>query len=67
MYFDGAAHNGGASTGVEFITSHEYMLPFTFTLNRCCFNNDIEYQPLTNELHLAVDMKQLHLKVSGDS
>ena len=31
MYFDGAAHRGGAGAGVVFITSQEEILPFSFT------------------------------------
>ncbi|XP_069148093.1 uncharacterized protein [Solanum lycopersicum] len=75
MYFDGAAHRGGAgagvvfitSAGVVFITSQEEILPFSFTLKQCCSNNVAEYQALILGLEMAVDMKQLHLQVFGDS
>ena len=75
MYFDGAAHRGGAgagvvfitSAGVVFITSQEEILPFSFTLKQCFSNNVVEYQALILGLEMAVDMKQLHLQVFGDS
>ena len=75
MYFDGAAHRGGAgagvvfitSAGVVFITSQEEILPFSFTLKQCCSNNVAEYQALILGLEMAVDMKQLYLQVFGDS
>ena len=66
MYFDGAAHRGGAGVGVVFITSQEEILPFSFTLKQCCSNNVAEYQALILGLEMAVDMKQLHLQVFGD-
>ena len=61
MYFDGAAHRGGAGAGVVFITSQEQIIPFSFTLKQCCSNNVAEYQALILGLEMAVDMKQLHL------
>ncbi|KAH0701815.1 hypothetical protein KY285_016093 [Solanum tuberosum] len=67
MYFEGAAHRGGARAGVVFITSQEEILPFSFTLKQCCSNNNVEYQELILGLEMAVDMKQLHLQVFGDS
>ncbi|XP_015166558.1 uncharacterized protein [Solanum tuberosum] len=67
MYFDGAAHRGGASAGVVFIISQEEILPFSFTLKQCCSNNVAEYQTLIIGLEMAVDMKQLNLQIFGDS
>ncbi|XP_049405316.1 uncharacterized protein LOC125868805 [Solanum stenotomum] len=67
MYFDGAAHRGGAGAGVVFITSQEEILPFSFSLKQCCSNNVAEYQALILGLEMAVDMKQLNLQVFGDS
>ncbi|KAH0729703.1 hypothetical protein KY289_000891 [Solanum tuberosum] len=67
MYFDRAAHRGGAGTGVVFITSQEEILPFSFTLKQCCSNNIVEYQALILGLEIVVNMKQLHLQVFGDS
>ncbi|KAH0732693.1 hypothetical protein KY289_003881 [Solanum tuberosum] len=46
IHFDGAAHHGGASVGMVFITSQEEILPFSFTLTQCCSNNIAEYQGL---------------------
>ncbi|XP_015078307.1 uncharacterized protein LOC107022114 [Solanum pennellii] len=60
MYFDGAAHRGGAGAGMVFITSQEEILPFSFTLKKCCSNNVAEYEALILGLEMAVDMKQLH-------
>ncbi|XP_049360652.1 uncharacterized protein LOC125825352 [Solanum verrucosum] len=67
MYFDGAAHRGGAGVGVVFITSQEEILPFSFTLKQCCSNNVVEYQALILGIEMVVDMKQLNLQVFGDS
>ncbi|KAH0669470.1 hypothetical protein KY289_023963 [Solanum tuberosum] len=67
MYFDVDAHNGGASTGVVFITSQEDILPFSFTLKQHCSNNVVEYQALILGLEIVVDMKQSNLQVFGDS
>ncbi|XP_015072667.1 uncharacterized protein LOC107016839 [Solanum pennellii] len=67
MYFDGATHRGGAGAGVVFITSQEEILPFSFTLKQCCSINVAEYQALILGLEMAVNMKQLHLQVFGDS
>ena len=67
MYFDEAAHRDGAGAGVVFITLQEEILPFSFTLKQCCSNNVAKYQALILGLEMAVDMKQLHLQVFGDS
>ncbi|KAL0401719.1 UNVERIFIED_CONTAM: hypothetical protein Slati_4201800 [Sesamum latifolium] len=55
MYFDGVSHKEGA--GVESYSSHP--------MN--CSNNVVEYEALILGLEMAVDIKQLHLKVFGDS
>ncbi|XP_071920668.1 uncharacterized protein [Coffea arabica] len=67
MYFDGAAHRDGAGAGVVFYTSEADVLSYSFTLTRRCSNNMAEYQALILGLETAVDMKQLHLRVYGDS
>nr|XP_027127725.1 uncharacterized protein LOC113743826 [Coffea arabica] len=67
MYFDGAAHRDGAGAGVIFYTPESDILPYSFTLTRRCSNNVAEYQALILGLETAVDMKQLHLRVYGDS
>ncbi|XP_069145970.1 uncharacterized protein [Solanum lycopersicum] len=53
MYFDGAAHRGGAGAGVVFISSQEEIVPFSFTLKQCCSNNVAEYQALILGLEMA--------------
>ncbi|XP_071912457.1 uncharacterized protein [Coffea arabica] len=67
MYFDGAAHRDGAGAGVIFYTPEADILPYSFTLTRRCSNNVAEYQALILGLETAVDMKQLQLRVYGDS
>ncbi|XP_071932974.1 uncharacterized protein [Coffea arabica] len=67
MYFDRAAHRDGAGAGVVFYTPEADILPYSFTLTRRCSNNVAEYQALIFGLETAVDMKQLHLRVYGDS
>ncbi|KAL0446206.1 UNVERIFIED_CONTAM: hypothetical protein Slati_1748500 [Sesamum latifolium] len=67
MYFDGVSHKEGVGAGVVFVTSEEEVLPYSFTLTQNCSNNVAEYQALIFELEMAVDIKQLHLKVYGDS
>nr|XP_027102927.1 uncharacterized protein LOC113724200 [Coffea arabica] len=67
MYFDRAAHRDGAGAGVVFYTPEADILPYSFTLTRRCSNNVAEYQALIFGLETAVDMKQLHLRVCGDS
>ncbi|KAI3456919.1 hypothetical protein Pfo_013582 [Paulownia fortunei] len=67
MYFDGASHKKGAGTGVVFITFDGEVLPYSFTLIQNCSNNVAEYQALILGLEMAVDIKQLHLKMYGDS
>ncbi|XP_027150259.1 uncharacterized protein LOC113750495 [Coffea eugenioides] len=67
MYFDGAAHRDGAGAGIIFHTPEANILPYSFTLTRRCSNNVAEYQALILGLETAVDMKQLHLRVYGDS
>nr|XP_027103229.1 uncharacterized protein LOC113724536 [Coffea arabica] len=67
MYFDGATHRDGAGAGVVFYTPETYILPYSFTLTRRCSNNVPEYQTLILGLETAVDMKQLHVRVYGDS
>ncbi|KAL0294379.1 UNVERIFIED_CONTAM: hypothetical protein Scaly_2913000 [Sesamum calycinum] len=67
MYFDGASHKEGASAGVVFVTSEGEVLPYSFTLTQNCSNNIAEYQVLILGLKIAVDAKQLPLKVYGDS
>ncbi|KAI3455106.1 hypothetical protein Pfo_011769 [Paulownia fortunei] len=67
IYFDGASHKKGAGAGVIFIISDGEVLPYSFTLIQNCSNNIAEYQALILRLEMAVDIKQLHLKVYGDS
>ncbi|KAL0420324.1 UNVERIFIED_CONTAM: hypothetical protein Slati_3055300 [Sesamum latifolium] len=50
-----------------FITSEGEVLPYSFTLTQNCSNNMAEYQALIFGLEMAVDTKQRHLKVYGDS
>ena len=59
MYFDGAAHRGGAGAVVVFITSQEEILPFSFTLKQCCSNNVAEYQALILGLEMVIDRRKL--------
>ncbi|KAI3467954.1 hypothetical protein Pfo_024617 [Paulownia fortunei] len=67
IYFDRASHKKGAGAGVIFITSDGEVLPYSFTLIQNYSNNVAEYQALIIGLEIAVDIKQLHLKVYGDS
>ncbi|XP_060200402.1 uncharacterized protein LOC132628656 [Lycium barbarum] len=67
MHFDGVAQRDGASAGVVFVTPQEEVLPYSFTLTQCCYNNVAEYQALILGLEIVVDMKQLQLQVFGDS
>lgn len=67
MYFDGAAHRDGAGAGVVFVTSEGEVLPHSFTLTKPCSNNVAEYQALILWLEMSVDLKELQLKVYGDS
>ncbi|KAK4382516.1 hypothetical protein Sango_2727900 [Sesamum angolense] len=67
MYFDGASHKERAGVGVVFVTSEGEALPYSFTLTQNCSNNIAEYQTLILELEIAVDVKQIPLKVYGDS
>lgn len=67
MYFDGASHKEGAGAGLVFVTSDREILPHSFTLTQLCSNNETEYQALILGLEMAVDIKQLHLRVFGDS
>ncbi|KAL0455859.1 UNVERIFIED_CONTAM: hypothetical protein Slati_0925100 [Sesamum latifolium] len=67
MYFDGASHKEGVDAGVIFITFDGEVLPYSFTLTQNCSNNVVEYQAFILDLEMAIDIKQLHLKVFGDS
>nr|XP_016441451.1 PREDICTED: uncharacterized protein Mb2253c-like [Nicotiana tabacum] len=67
MYFDGAAHRGGAGAVVVFITSQGEVLPYSFTLMQLCSNNVVEYQAPILGLEMAVQIKRLQLQVFGDS
>ncbi|KAL0307749.1 UNVERIFIED_CONTAM: hypothetical protein Sangu_3013200 [Sesamum angustifolium] len=67
MYFDGASHKEGVDAGVVFVTSKGEVLPYSFTLTEHCSNNVAEYQALILGLEIAVDAKQLPLKIYGDS
>ncbi|KAL0387956.1 UNVERIFIED_CONTAM: hypothetical protein Sradi_2677400 [Sesamum radiatum] len=67
MYFDGASHKEGVDAGVVFVTSEGEVLSYSFTLTRNCSNNVAEYQAVIFGLEIAVDAKQLSLKVYGDS
>ncbi|KAL0434199.1 UNVERIFIED_CONTAM: hypothetical protein Slati_2754200 [Sesamum latifolium] len=67
MYFDGASQKKGAGAGVIFITSDGEVLPYSFILTQNCSNNIAEYQTLILGLKMTLDIKQLHLKVFGDS
>ncbi|KAL0430534.1 UNVERIFIED_CONTAM: hypothetical protein Sradi_0679400 [Sesamum radiatum] len=67
MYFDGAFHKKGVGAGVVFVTFEGEVLPYSFTLTQNYSNNVAEYQALIFRLEMAVDTKQRHLKVYGDS
>ncbi|KAL0391188.1 UNVERIFIED_CONTAM: hypothetical protein Scaly_0475900 [Sesamum calycinum] len=66
-YFDGTSHKEGAGAGVVFVTSKGEVLPYAFTLTENCSNNIAKYQTLILGLEIAIDAKQLPLKVYGDS
>ncbi|KAI5653838.1 hypothetical protein M9H77_31025 [Catharanthus roseus] len=66
MYFDGVAPQDRTGT-VMFITSESDILPYSFTLTKKCPNNMVEYQALILGLGIVVNMKQLHLRIYGDS
>ncbi|XP_070008219.1 uncharacterized protein [Nicotiana sylvestris] len=63
MYFDGAAHCGGAGAGVVFVTPQGEFLSYSFTLTQLCSNNVDEYQALILGLKMAVDMKQFDVTI----
>ncbi|KAL0288520.1 UNVERIFIED_CONTAM: hypothetical protein Sangu_2654200 [Sesamum angustifolium] len=67
MYFDGASHKEGADAGVIFVTSEGEVLPYSFTLTQNCSNNVAEYQALILGLEIVINVKQLPLKIYGDS
>ncbi|KAK4394168.1 Retrovirus-related Pol polyprotein from transposon.6 [Sesamum angolense] len=67
MYFDGACQKEGVGAGVVFVTLEAKVQPFSFTSTQNCSNNVAEYQALILGLEIAVDAKQLSLKVYGDS
>ncbi|XP_057803083.1 uncharacterized protein LOC131018370 [Salvia miltiorrhiza] len=67
MYIDGASHQDEAGAGVVFVSPERQVLPYSFTLTKNCSNNVAEYQALILGLEMAMDAKQLHLKVYGDS
>ncbi|XP_071933887.1 uncharacterized protein [Coffea arabica] len=67
MYFDGAAHREGVGAGIVFYTPETNIFPYSFTLTRRCSNNVAKYQALILNFETAVDMKQLHFRVYGDS
>ncbi|XP_019196045.1 PREDICTED: uncharacterized protein LOC109189877 [Ipomoea nil] len=67
MYFDGASHREGAGAEVVFVTPEGEVLPYSFTLTEQCSNNVAEYQALILGLEIAADMKQLRIKIYGDS
>ncbi|KAL0319740.1 UNVERIFIED_CONTAM: hypothetical protein Sradi_5235500 [Sesamum radiatum] len=67
MYVDEASHKERVGAGVVFVTSEGEVLPYSFTLTQNCSNNVAEYQALIFGLEMAVDTKQQHLKVYGNS
>ena len=67
MFFDRAAQCSGAGAGVVFVTSKGDVLPYAFTLIKCCSNNVAEYQALILGLEMAMDAKKTCLEVFGDS
>ncbi|KAK4388595.1 hypothetical protein Sango_2466100 [Sesamum angolense] len=67
IYIDGASHKEGVGAGFVFVTSEGEVLPYSFTLIQNCSNNVAEYQALILGLKIAVNAKQLPLKVYGDS
>ncbi|KAL0462254.1 UNVERIFIED_CONTAM: hypothetical protein Slati_0113000 [Sesamum latifolium] len=50
-----------------YFTSEGEVLPYSFTLTQNCSNNMTKYQALIFGLEMAVDTKQQHLNVYGDS
>ncbi|GAA0167028.1 hypothetical protein LIER_22054 [Lithospermum erythrorhizon] len=67
MYFDGAAHQGGAGAGVIFLTPQQDLLPYSFSLSHNCSNNVAEYQALILGLEPATDLDIHQLEIYGDS
>ena len=67
MFFDGAAQRDGAGARVVFVTPEGDVLPYSFTLVKCCSNNVAEYQALILGLEMAMDSKTTRLEVFGDS
>jgi ribonuclease HI len=67
MFFDGAAQRDGAGAGVVFVTPEGDVLPYSFTLVKCCSKNVAEYQALILGLKMAMNSKTTCLEVFNDS
>jgi len=67
LFFDGAARSYGAGAGVVFVTPHNEVLTFSFTLTENCSNNVAEYQALLIGLEISLEMKINQLEICGDS
>ena len=67
MFFDGVAQRDGAGARVVFVTPEGDILPYSFTLIKCCSNNVAEYQALILGLDMAMDLKTIRLEVFRDS
>ena len=67
MFFDGAARQEGAGTGVVFISPQWQVLLYLFSLSKLCSNNVAKYQALIIGLQMAIEIVISQLEIFGDS
>lgn len=67
LYFDRVAQSYGTKVEVDFVTSHDLVILYSFALTKKCSNNVIEYQAFILGLETTIDMDVHQLEVFGDS
>ena len=67
MFFNGAARQEAAGTGVVFISPQWQVLLYSFSLSKLCSNNVAKYQALIIGLQMAIEIVISQLEIFGDS
>lgn len=63
VYFDSTTHWEGAGAKVVIVISKGNVYPYYFSLKNRCSKNIAEYQALILRLEIAMDIKQLQLRI----